>query len=427
MSNYLAIATVTAALQQMLQVEVGRDMPGVQVTTLRPDASASNVSGPSINVFLYQVAPNPAWRNADLRTRRPKGDLIKHGQAGLDLYYLFTFYGNEQALEPQRLMGSAIRVLVDQPLLTQDIIEECLEHASIPALEQSTLADQVQLIRFIPSTITTEDLSRIWSVFFQVPYSLSFPYQATAVLIQGEKSGQIALPVRQRPVYLALARPVLKQVEHHPPAAAKHWLNTITLSSRITLHGRDLTGEGMSQIQIGKTRFNPQQIDEAIAEVNFPTLSSEDRDRLRAGNPGIQVVRLGETTTESDVELAIESNVLPFILCPNIQRDGDGINLTNLAVDEEANRYSGIVTLTVDLLADPRQWVFLLLNGISQDSPSTYIFRANRRRFPTREFSFALRDVQAGEYLVRVQIDGAESPLHVDDQNAYIGPLLVVA
>ena len=204
MSNYLAIATVTEALKQLLQTEVGRDVPGVQITTVRPDTSSSNVSGACINIFLYQVTPNPAWRNADLRTRRPKGELYKHGQAGLDLHYIFTFYGNEQELEPQQLMGSTIRILVDQPLLTQAAIEESIAHTSIPVLENSTLADQVQLVKFIPSTITTEDLSRIWSIFFQVPYALSFAYQATAVLIQGEKVGRAALPVRRRSTAIAL-------------------------------------------------------------------------------------------------------------------------------------------------------------------------------------------------------------------------------
>ena len=177
MSNYLAIATVTAVLQQMLQAEVGRDVPGVQVTTVRPDSSGSTITGACINVYLYQATPNPAWRNADLRTRRPKGDLIKNGQAGLDLHYLFTFYGNEQELEPQRLMGSSIRALVDQPLLTQAMIEESIANTNIPALTDSTLSDQVQSVKFIPSTITTEDLSRICSSRCRILYHLPIKLQ----------------------------------------------------------------------------------------------------------------------------------------------------------------------------------------------------------------------------------------------------------
>ncbi|MEM9979855.1 MAG: Pvc16 family protein, partial [Cyanobacteria bacterium P01_D01_bin.2] len=65
MSNYLAIATVTATLQKMLQEEVSREMAGVQVTTLRPDAVSTNVSGACLNIYMYQATPNPGWRNAD--------------------------------------------------------------------------------------------------------------------------------------------------------------------------------------------------------------------------------------------------------------------------------------------------------------------------------------------------------------------------
>ena len=78
MSNHLAIATVTAALKQMLQVGISEDVPGAQVTTVRPDAASGNISGACINLFLYHAMPNTAWRNADLRTRRPEADERQH-------------------------------------------------------------------------------------------------------------------------------------------------------------------------------------------------------------------------------------------------------------------------------------------------------------------------------------------------------------
>ena len=64
-----------------------------------------------VNVFLYQVTPNAAWRNADLPTRRANGDLIQRPQAALDLHYLLTFYGDESLLQPQRVLGSVVRTL----------------------------------------------------------------------------------------------------------------------------------------------------------------------------------------------------------------------------------------------------------------------------------------------------------------------------
>ena len=93
MSNYLAIATITATLARLLQSSIQLDMPGAKVTTMRPEATGGKIPEVGMNVYLYQVIPNPAWRNYDLRNRRPKGELIKHSQAGLDLFYIMTFYG----------------------------------------------------------------------------------------------------------------------------------------------------------------------------------------------------------------------------------------------------------------------------------------------------------------------------------------------
>lgn len=435
MSNYLAIATVTATLQKMLQEEIGREMPGIQVTTLRPDAVSSNISGACLNIYLYHATPNPAWRNADLRTRRPKADLIKHGQAGLDLHYLFTFYGEEQAYEPQRLMGATVRALVDNPMLTEDMIQESIDHSGVLALEGSTLMDQVQAVRLVPSTLTTEELSRIWSIFFQLPYCLSFPYQASAVLIQGEKAGQAALPVLTRNTYIGAVRPVITQVESEVADAL------VTLDSTILVQGRQLAGKDTTQVQIGKTRISPQVATDSEVKLSFVSLPDEEKSRLRAGSQGIQIVRLQaseslrtseagaaeRTFAERTFDRAVESNVMPFVLCPKIQKT-QGINLQELDLDEDEELYRGTLELMLDLQVDTRQRVFLLLNSISQSH--TYIFRPTKRRLSTAQLSFPIGGVKAGEYFVRVQVDGAVSPLiqeKVNDQLQYTGPLLVIS
>ena len=57
MSNYLAIATVTATLRYMLLKSLPPDLSGAAVTTLRPDAQLSVADATGINIFLYQVLP----------------------------------------------------------------------------------------------------------------------------------------------------------------------------------------------------------------------------------------------------------------------------------------------------------------------------------------------------------------------------------
>ncbi|MEM7797151.1 MAG: DUF4255 domain-containing protein [Cyanobacteria bacterium P01_C01_bin.118] len=429
MSNHLAIATVTAVLNKLLQEGISLDVPGAQITTQRPDAPGGNVSGARINLFLYHATPNTAWRNADLRTRRPKGDLVKHGQASLDLHYIFTFYGNEQRLEPQRLMGSAIQTLVDSPLITQEIIRETTASSTIQELGGSTLAEQVQMVKFFPSEMTTEELSRVWSVFFQIPYSLSFAYQATAIVIQGRKPGKSPLPVRSRRFFTSPVRPVLDKVS--TPGS----LNTpITLDSHLVLHGRQLqSGQSSNannirvQIQLGQARLTPQQVSKQQVEITLATLSSSEKAQLRAGAQGIRVAHV--ETVDNSQNFSILSNLVPIVLCPTIQTERPfSLELT----EHDEDVYGGQLSLAVDVTVAPHQSTYLLLNDQERDA-QVYVCKGERRTEDTNQLTFPITEIRGGTYLVRVQIDGAESPLEVDPPAAenpmmqrYIGPTVTI-
>ena len=80
MSNFLAIATVTATLSQVLQVAVGADVPGAAMTTVRPDSTGSGLPTTGVNLYLYQVTPCGTFRNADLPTRSADGHLMQRPQ-----------------------------------------------------------------------------------------------------------------------------------------------------------------------------------------------------------------------------------------------------------------------------------------------------------------------------------------------------------
>ncbi|WP_204150142.1 DUF4255 domain-containing protein [Leptolyngbya sp. CCY15150] len=422
MSNYLAIATVTAALQRILQEGIRDDVPGATVTTVRPDVPSAATQAASINVYLYQATPNPTWRNADLRTRRPKGDLVKHGQAGLDLHYLLTFYGNEQELEPQRLLGSAIRTLVDQPILSHEMIQETIERSNLLFLQNSTLVEQVQFVKFIPSAITTEELSRIWSVFFQIPYALSFAYQGTAVIIQGAAPGRAALPVRRPQFYIAPNRPVVTSVEPQHVFIDQ----MLGRNHSLVIMGRELQTNHMF-VQIGSLRITPQDSASDRVTLNLAALSPTELQQLRAGLQGIQVIH---SSPDSETDAVVESNVTPVTFYPKII-EPNGVQLTDVRETDEGI-YQGHLTIQLNVMVDPRQRVYVLLNGQLGETPSSYIFSAMKRDQVTQTMSFFLQNVPHGSYLVRVQVDGAESRLTIDDRpdsstfDQYISPLVTI-
>jgi hypothetical protein len=112
MSNYLAIATVTATLYDILTQSAQEVVPGARVTMDRPSDMANDWSGRSrINLYLYQITPNAAWRNADLPTRRSDGAIVHSPQAAVNLQYLLTFFGDETQFVPQRLLGKTVSAL----------------------------------------------------------------------------------------------------------------------------------------------------------------------------------------------------------------------------------------------------------------------------------------------------------------------------
>ncbi len=425
MSNHLAIATVTATLQRILQSAIQVDLPGARVTTVRPDASGNNTPEVGVNVYLYQASPNSAWRNFDSRTRRPKGDLIKQAQVGLDLYYLMTFYGNEVELEPQRLLGSTVRTIVDYPILTPEIIRETVDNPTFSFLAGSTLPEQLERVTIVPSMINKEELSQLWSAFFQSPYALSFACQGSAVFIEGNKTSSRPLPVRRIEFYTNPTQAMVSQVVSEAGAN-----QPIVASSSLVIRGKQLQGERsqiMPQIRIGECKLRPQKVDDKEILLDLSLLPTEEVHWLRAGVQSLQVLHLIPRRTRLDPERFIGSNVVPFVLCPTIveveveelEDNGDGF-------------YSAEVSVEVDLTVGVGQRVLLFLNERSLSNPAAYIFTAHSRNEDANVVVFPICDVKPGDYLVRVQVDGAESPLYVDTNpdsetyEQYIHPMVVI-
>ena len=146
MSNSLAIATVTTALAHIVKSAAESVVTGADVVTGRPDPAGS----PShrIHLFLYQVSPNGALRNNDIPTRNAAGKPVVRPAAALDLHYLLAFYGNENELETQRMLGAVVRDLHSKPVLTRRMIKDAV--ASQAFLKGSNLNDAVEQVKFTP-------------------------------------------------------------------------------------------------------------------------------------------------------------------------------------------------------------------------------------------------------------------------------------
>jgi hypothetical protein len=408
MSNFLAIATVTATLSQLLQDAVPVDVPGADVRTVRPD---KEVPDKGVNIFLYQVTPNTGWRNADLPARRADGQLTQRPRAALNLDYLLTFYGEELELEPQRLLGSVVRTLHTRPMLTRQKIQETIANPTFsPFLATSDLADEVELIKFTPLTLSLDELSKLWSVFFQTPYALSVAYQGTVVLIEGSVAPRATLPVRERTVtVLPFSQPVVSAVE--PPMVE------FAPGAQISLRGQHLLAAD-TIVQVGGLEVvpAPESTDTRLV-VGLPA-------GARAGVTAVRVVQrllLGAPTPTP--HRGFESNVAAFVLQPRLNSVSSS--------DGGDPRITATVTPAVGL----RQQATLLLNQIATPPPAAplaFTLSPRARAAETDPLVFDATAVTPATYLARVRVDGAESALTVDTDethatfNQYIGPTVTI-
>jgi hypothetical protein len=420
MSNYLAIATVTATLQRTLQSNIQVDVDGARVTTVRPDRLNSGSPEAGVNLYLYDVLHNPAWLSADLRRNHSDEKYVKQSQTGLDLFYLVTCYGNDVELEPQRLMGSVVRTLKSKSIVTKEMIRETVADSTFTFLVGSNLAEQVETIAVTPIDLNVEEISKIWSVFFQTPYSLSVAYRATVALIDSGDIPTKPLPVRNLQPHVTPYQPAIVQVKT-TEALSSIWLPQpsttplILASSTLVIQGNRLS-DTITQVRIGNVKATPQTATDRQITLEIPSIPIES---LRAGIQSLQVLHPRQH---------ISSNVVPILLRPTI----GNITVANVRGRGKDPR-SAEVTVEVNFIIDQTQEVGLVLSELSLSQSVEYSFDPNKyRQANSKSITFAVSDCLPGTYLVRLVIDGAESLLTVDTDRAsptfeqYIGPIVVI-
>jgi hypothetical protein len=405
MANHYGIATVTATLQHLLDRTVSADVPGASATMVSPDAPAALVPDPGVNIFLYQVIPNGAWRNEDLPTRTPSGAPASRPRTAVDLHYLLTFYGDDADFEPQRVMASSIRVLHARPVLTREQIDSAL--TAHPILLPSDLAADVERVKLTQLPLNLEELSKLWSVFFQTTYRLSVAYRGTAVLLEADDPGGDGLRVLRRNLYVeTLREPVVEEVVN----AANDAL-PITFGDQIRVRGHGL------QAPVVGVRIDDDDAT-GVTLVDDTELIATPPATLSVGIHALQVVHERQMGTPAIAHAAgVASDVVGWALAPRIHKTGGAYDVTTL---NSSSRVVDTVTLNsadVQVVLEPtigrRQRVAILLNELTATDAHAYTFVARPRAADGTTITVRAVDVIPGTYLLRVQVDGVESPLDV--------------
>ena len=400
MSNSLAIGAVTATLRNLLDKGISAEGGGLHTTTLPPEKAQTfgQADGAGrINLFLYQTQINGAWRNMDI-PRQIKPNETGQPPLALDLFYLLTAYerdDGDSTVIAHRLLGRAMRVLHDHPLLGADEIRT--------ALPNNDLADQIERIRITPQPMAVEEFSKLWTTF-QVGYRISAAYHVSVVLIESTRSSRTPLPVLTRgaddsgvnaQADLIPPFPTLTSVS--PVAQPPGSESSAVLGNDLIVTGHDLDGTNVSA-EVSHPRLPnplalpaPSNATATAITVNLPN----QPQNFPAGiyTISVSVIRPGETLKRT-------TNALPFAVAPQI--------LSNPAINAVRNVNEITITLACSPEVLPAQRVALLLGG--DEVP------AQPHAVRTGNLTFIARDdppgkFAAGDYFVRLRVDGVDSLL----------------
>ncbi len=422
MSNSFAIAAVTATLQNLLlgglkkdffnKIQNGPKLNGdILVTTLAPDrANENNRDKNAINLFLYQTAFNAALRNMDL-PRQVKSGEIGQPPLALNLYYLISAYGeggNETI--SHLLLGQAMSILYDHPLLHRAEIED--------ALKESQLQNQVEHIRITPQPMPLDAMSQLWMTF-QTQYRISAAYLVEVVLIDSTSPVKAALPVLTRGQddrgvrTLTGSSPLLEEVR---PSSN---LPSVRLGEELTLRGQHLAGDS-AQAEFKSQRLEdpfPRQGLTVITDQLVTAKLPDPGDPNDAGSPdskwpaGFYTAKVISSRTD---EPDRTSNELVFSLAPQITTK---LPANFNIVADIAGGFNVTIVLDCSPHVLPEQQVVLLLNQVNPTKSALFETLADSREDTINKLTFNIKsaEIPADKYFVRLRVDGVDSLLMTID------------
>jgi hypothetical protein len=399
MNSALALAAVTTAIRFILQRELDPpQQPGgvsdTMVTTRHPSKLAHSDGNPQrgINVYCYQVTPQATGNIAALPTRRSGDSLMARPTAAVDLHYLISCYGNDESLEPQRLLGTALAALTATPLLTAAVVAKAVDRyreddAMGPLLPEAPLVMGREPARLSPVTLSLEEMSNLWGMFGGNNESvLSVVWLASAAVITSADHVRVAPPVLERTVDPRPAGgPLLESVEAAGtgPAAAVE-------GATVVLRGRRLLGPG-ARVVIGPVEFAPAA-GASDTEVRVGPLTG-----VPAGVRSVQVLHRSAPGAEGEPPRTVaSSNAVPLLVRPKVTAEATATD----------------VVLTFDPPLRKGQHVTVLLthrSGGGPETPADLSFDLAGVEAETSEQKVPREDVPEGIWLVRVRVDGVDS------------------
>lgn len=417
MSSALGIAGVTAVLESMLNsvFNPGAGLGSVTISAYAPDVVQTSLDVGKgvnqINLFLHQVTHNAAWRNVGMPSLGPDGSTqLKNPPLALDLHYLLTAYSAEDGFA-EALLGYALLMLHQFPMLSRSQVTNALAslaptHPLFTLLKSGGLSQQMELLKITPDTLGREEMAWIWTAL-KADYRPTYAFQVTVVLLQPQGAESSPLPVLQTVIPIQPGPPPLISQVNVPTGQAGAALN-----DQVTLVGQTLGNVAL--VRLVNQRFGfayqpditPSQVTATLVTFDVPN----DPVNLPAGEYTVSAL-----FTNASGDIIQSTNSLALGIAPTIDMTVRPPVVTNTVAG---------TTITVNCTpqVQQRQIISLSMGGTSVPAQPFLTIT------PQVSFLFPSPGLAAGNYVIRLQVDGVESAVTwtAKPKPAFTSPMVTV-
>lgn len=407
----LAIAGVSATLKSLTEnhfaaVNINSSLGTTpNVSVLPPDQAEKDFKNKDgVNWFMYRTSNNSGLQNNFNPVRESNGNRINRAPLPLDLHYIVSTYGKSD-MHADILLGYVLQLFHDNPILNRETIAGALATGSgsiFTALSNENISDHLNQIRLTMEHPDEDFMSNVWGVF-NTNYRPSVIFHASVALIETPVSFQTGIPVQRYDVNVyPLNKPHIDQIE-----SLDNPSGLVSFGNDIRIIGSNLAQTNV-RVQIGLMTLEATDLDEIQRE--FIDIEGTALADVRAGVNAVRIIHDLDLGIPSVAHRGYQSNVVALVIHPTF------INLNVSLSGGGPNPRHGDISLTIQPPVHRDQRVKLLLNEVGTSNPTGYTFVAPPRtnNTPESDFTFEVSGIVAGNYFVRVEVDGAASQLSVN-------------
>ena len=346
--------TLRTLLRDRMELPATMSAANFRITVSTPteadEETAPSAEDPRINLFLYRVTENGYLKNHDLPGDGHPG-AYGRPSLSLDLHYLLIPYGSSledvhhNEIRAQQLLGSAMRVLHDHPIITESLLT-INDPVGSPILDPS-LREESESVKLYLDPVDLEDLSKVWTAL-TLRYRLSVAYVVSVVQIESRKPKVIPPLVSEPPdggpqiSVVEFKRPHISSLRVRrsaDPSIPPSLYPYARIGDTVVLDGDNLD-EGEIVVWIGSLGIPGATARPGAVEMEVPD------DALPDGTPIPEEERIAPGAHPVRVELKAEglalpgssSNTVVLMVVPKVDAISAAITATNRSMTIEGSR-----------------------------------------------------------------------------------------